>query len=303
MKSLFLPALLLACLTASTAAWAARTITDANGTQLSVPDHPERILVLSELDLDAALALKIKPVGTTNGRGQDGAPRYLGAVGSKLVSVGNFGTPVLDKVIALQPDLILAGGLPDPELLAQLRRIAPTAVTYKLGDDWKAAFARIAQITARDAQAQSFMATYQQRLTQVRSQLGKQAGATVSVVRWNPQGPAYMLKDAFASLVLADLQLKRPAGQLQPGIAHSPPLSLEALNRIDADWLFIGTLAPAGQASSALASAKAMPAFQQLAAVKRQQMVVIDGSLWTSLGGPLAALAIVDDVDKAMVKR
>ncbi|MFC4158684.1 ABC transporter substrate-binding protein [Chitinimonas lacunae] len=284
--------------------WAAdRSVVDASGATVTVPDKPQRPLALSELDLDALLALKLTPVGTVKGRGQDTAPRYLGPAAARVPLVGGFGAPVLDRVIALQPDLILAGGIPDPELLAQLKRIAPTVITYRLGEDWKAAFERIGRLVNRAPQHREFMTGYQKRVEEVRTRLGKQASATVSVVRWNPQGPAYMLKDSFASLVLADLQLKRPASQLQPGVAHSQPLSLEALDRIDGDWLFIGTLSPTGQATEALNTARQSPAFRQLRAVQQQRMVGVDGSLWTSLGGPLAALTLLGDVDRAMAGR
>lgn len=49
-------------------------VTDATGTSVKVPAAPERVVALSEMDLDAALALGVKPVGLTAGRGQKGAP-------------------------------------------------------------------------------------------------------------------------------------------------------------------------------------------------------------------------------------
>ncbi|WP_374351936.1 ABC transporter substrate-binding protein [Chitinimonas sp.] len=280
---------------------AGKTVSDAQGRQLVVPDSPRRIVALSELDLDAALALGIKPVGATLGRGQGGMPRYLGQASAGIAPVGQFASPVLDKVLALQPDLILAGGLPDPQLLAQLEKIAPVAISYQLGEDWQTALQRIGTLTGRSAQAQLALASYQQQATALRQRLGKAAGARVSVVRWNPQGPAYMLRDAFASRVLADVGLQRPAGQDQPGIAHSPPLSMESLQRIDGDWLFIGTLAASGPASDALAAAQQNPAFRQLAAVRQGHMAAVDGSLWTSLGGPLAARALLAELEQHLL--
>lgn len=290
---------LLACFSFS-AFSAERSMVDAAGRTVVLPAQPQRVLALSEIDLDSLLALKLKPVGATNGRGQSAMPHYLGSAVSGIASVGNFGSPVLDLVIGAQPDLILVGSLPDPELLAQLSKIAPTVVSYKQGENWQLALRRIAAVVGRNAEAEALLSTYQRRADSVRAKLGVQANATVSVVRWNPQGPAYMLKDAFASLVLTDVKLRRPAAQMQAGVAHSPPLSLEALSRIDADWLFVGTL-NTSQANDALAAARQSPAFRQLGAVQKGHMVAIDGSLWTSPGGPLAALAILSDIEKAML--
>jgi iron complex transport system substrate-binding protein len=260
---------------------------------------PLRVLALSELDLDALLALGIEPVGATRGRGQQSTPRYLGKAAGSIASVGNFASPVPDLAIALKPDLILAGGIPDPELLARLGKIAPTVVTYRPGENWQSALRKVGIAVNRSPQAEALLTAYANRAQALRDKLQGRQTASVSVVRWNPQGPAYMLRDSFASLVLADLKLPRPAAQQQPGAAHSAPLSMEALALIDADWLFVGTLD--GAAGGALQAASISPAFKRLNAVKQGHMRAVDGSLWTGPGGPLAANAILDDVEKAML--
>lgn len=278
----------------------ARPVTDAHGQVVEVPARPQRVVVLSEFDLDALLALGLRPVATTSGRGQVGVPRYLEKAAAGIPLIGSFGSPVLDQLLSAQPDLILAGGVPDPGLLAQLRKVAPTVVSFKSGDDWKLALRRVATAIDRLPVAETVLARTAERSAAARTRLGPQAEATVSVVRWNPQGPAYMLADSFASRVLADLRLARPSAQREPGAGHSPPLSLEALDRIDGDWLFIGTLSATGQARSALDAARRSAAFGQLQAVRRNRAVIVDGSLWTGLGGPLAAMAVIDDVERAM---
>ena len=93
----------------------------------------------------------------------------------------------------------------------------------------------------------------------------------------------------------------RPEQQREPGFTHSQALSLESLDLLDADWLVVGTLAGTGEAADALNQARDTPAFQQLGAVQSGQMAPVDGSLWTSVGGPLAAMQVIDDVEN-MVK-
>ncbi len=280
-----------------------REITDVTGFKMAVPEYPERVVTLSELDLDAALALGITPVGSTSGRGQKGVPRYLDDQGDNIELVGPLGRPNLDRLIALSPDLIMIGAVTDPMLLEQLRKVAPTVVTYQSGNSWKEALKTIAEVLGREKQAEHFMNRYQQRVIDVKSHLGEQRDTKVSVVRWIPQGPGYMLSQSFSSLVLKDLELERPEIQHQDGIGHSHSLSLEALNQIDGDWLFIGTLNPAGDAVDAFETAKTTPVFRQLNAVKHNRMIAVDGSLWTSLGGPQAAMAVLDDIESAMANK
>jgi iron complex transport system substrate-binding protein len=275
-----------------------RTVIDATGTAVSVPTQPQRVVALSEQDLDGALALGVTPIGTVNGRGQTTPPKYLGDKVNGIAVVGDVAKPTMDKLVAASPDLILAGSVTDEQILADLRKLAPTVVTYKPADDWKTAFGKLAEALGRTDAATAWLADYDRRTGEVKGKLGANAGAAVSIVRWNPQGPGVMQTGHFASLVAADLGLKRPAGQQEPGFAHSAPLSLENLAKVDGDWLFLGTLNADGQA--ALDKARGSAVYQQLGAVKNNRVVAVDGTVWTSRGGPLASLLVIDDIAKAL---
>lgn len=278
---------------------ARRTVVDAVGKSVEVPFKPERVVALSEPDLDAMLALGQKPVGTVSGRGQTSTPRYLGDLPAGIPIVGNVSQPTLDQIVELQPDLILAGNLADPQILAQLEAIAPTVLTWANDEDWKTHFMRVGEVLNLTAEAEAWLAAYDERVADVASKLGENAGAEVSIVRWMPTGPMYMAHNVFASQVLAEVGLKRPAHQQDlEGIAHSPALSLEMLNLLDGDWLFLGTLNPDGDAAAE--AAMATPAFQQLNVVKNGRVVRVDGSMWSSAMGPLAAMGILDTVEKEM---
>lgn len=243
-----------------------------------------------------------KPAGTINGRGQPTAPRYLDERAAGIHLVGSINQSEMEKVTKLNTNLILAGRMPD-EQLALLRQVASTVVTYKSGDDWKTHFRQTATALNKETEASTFLTDYDRKVQSTKSRLGPNVDAEVSIVRWNPTGPGYMLSNSFASYVVSDLGLRRPAGQQGDGPGHSPPLSLEAMEQIDGDWLFFGTLSSEGDAVQAMETAKQHLLFKQLDAVKNNHVVAIDGSLWTSVGGPLAALAVLDDVDKAMTAR
>ena len=84
-----------------------RTITDAMGREVSIPVDPQRIVVMSEIDLDSLLALGITPVGAPNGRGQQTLPTYmLPMIEGKTTAIGGLGEPNLETVLNLEPDLI-----------------------------------------------------------------------------------------------------------------------------------------------------------------------------------------------------
>ncbi|MCH7373883.1 amonabactin ABC transporter substrate-binding protein [Aeromonas sp. MR19] len=279
-----------------------RQVTDADGKTQVVPAQPKRVVVLSEIDLDTALTLGLQPVGTVNGRGQGTLPRYLlTKAGKDIAVVGDLDNPNLERLIDLEPDLILTGQT-KPELLTLLQEIAPTVVTGNWGDSWKEIFNRSAHVLNRDAEGKAFLAQYDARLQEARSKLAKHQGERLSIVRWNPKGPSYMHGGTFASSVVEEMGLARPTHQIGDKTPHSPALSLESLNLLDGDWLVIGTLSASGDAVDAMKQAEQTPAFQQLNAIKGKRFGAVDGSLWTSTGGPQAALRVIDDVELLMSK-
>jgi iron complex transport system substrate-binding protein len=288
---------------AADSAPATRLLTDAAGRAVEVPANPARIVTLTELDLDSALALGVTPVGSVNGRGQLALPAYLADKSAGIESVGSLAEPSLEKIVALDPDLIIVGN-PIPaieELMEELQQIAPVYVAWSAGDDWKTAFTNIGAVLNREAEAEAFLADYSQRAAAIKAQLPADSVTEASVARWMPDGPVVMIPTTFSSLVLADVGLARPAAHVDIGGghgAHSEVISLEKLDVIDADWLFIGTLNPDGAA--ALEAAKQNPLFRQLQAVQQDHVAAVDGTVWTSIGGPLAALAVLDDVERAL---
>ncbi|MEU6477533.1 iron-siderophore ABC transporter substrate-binding protein [Streptomyces sp. NPDC047017] len=278
------------------------TVTDATGAKVQVPAAPKRVVTLSEMDLDSALTLGVKPVGLTAGRGQKGAPGYLGAQAAGIPVVGAVTGPDIEKVVRAKPDVILAGQLADEQVLAQLKKIAPTVVTIGGDKSWKDSLTLTGQALGKSDEAKKFLADYGTKAAALKKDLGAKAGATVSVARYSAKGTAVMQQGVFISDVLGDLGFKRPGIQNKKGEGHSTPISDENLKEIDGDWLFIGTLTSTGQDAQLLGQLAKKPAYQQLKAVRDGHATVIDGSKWTSLGGAQAAVSVLDDIRKAMVK-
>lgn len=274
-----------------------REVEDALGNRLQVPVQPQRIVALGEVDLDVALALGITPIGTTDGRGQSNPPRYLRErLDPQTRSLGLLNNPNLETLLELEPDLILIGPTTS-EQLAILNEIAPTAVSYNQGEPWRDSTRRVANILNRTAEAEQLLQAYEERAALARERLKEHQGESISIVRWNPKGPAFMQRDSFASTVARDLGLVRPEHQQQPGSTHSLPLSLESLDVLDANWLVIGTLAPEGEAVDALRQAEQTPMYQQLEAIRNGRYAAVDGSVWTSAFGPLAAGQVIEDIE------
>ena len=298
-------------------AGAARTVTDVDGTTMTVPVHPKRVVTLSEPTLDDALALGVTPIGSTAGRGQSGLPGYLSADAAGVGILGAIGQPDYEAIAAAKPDLILVDGTSinnNADALAILRRIAPTYNAGYAGGDWRANLEHAADALNLGDEATKVEQAYDAKAAAVRAELAKPyAGKTFSVVRWQGSSAALILKELPAGVALTDLGLARPTSQDHEGRGHSEPVSLENLQQIDADYLFLGTLggssvsnADAGGETDARAAQRAIteaaqiPGFTQLTAYRSGHVIPVDGSLWTSTGGPLLMERLIESVQEEL---
>lgn len=293
-----------------------RSVTDAEGTAVSVPDRPQRIVALSEPTLDGLVALGITPVGATAGRGQSTVPAYLADKLKGVPLLGAVAQPNYEAIAAATPDLIVVDGTSinnNAEAIARLRKIAPTVVTGYAGGDWRSNFTVLADAVNRAAAGKQVIADYDAHVASAKAALSHYAGKTFSIVRWQGGAPALILSELPQGIALHDVGLARPPAQNHKGPGHSDPVSLENLDRIDADYLFFGTLGGssvgnrnAGGAvdvaasEQALAQARKVPGFDQLNAVEQGHVIPVDGSVWTTTGGPVLMNRIVSDIEAAL---
>lgn len=298
-----LVALLLVCLSHPLFA-APRTIPTAYG-DVTVEGQPERVVTLYEGALDSAIAVGAQPVGAIITRGGQSVAGYIEEAAGDIQIVGAPGETNLEAVIALQPDLILAEARTSEEQYQLLSRIAPTIVldvpAYQ-DDTWKRELALFARALGREDRARDVMARVEERAAEVRGQVEaaiSEDQRDTALVRWMPQGPLVMAEGLFSATVLASAGFEvNDADLVNAGRPHSQPLSQENLSLMDRSWIFLATLNEDGR--EALDAARQSPAFKRLSANGSDRIIPVDGTLWTSASGPLAALAILDDIEAAL---
>lgn len=282
-----------------------RTVTDFTGAKVEVPSEPQRVVVVNDELTDDALALGVKPVAISKGQGQDTPPRYLGDRVAGIPVIGDVNQPDLDKVLDARPDLIVVSYVFEEGPLAgqveKLRKIAPVFVASSPEEDeWKSTLEQVGVALNREQEAAAWQARYDAKVKEVGATLGTNAGAEVTIARWNPDGPTFLNTGTFASTVAADLGLKRPKNQQGEGQGHGESLSLEALGELEADWVFLSSLTTSGDDAKALESGVGSKAFRQLDAAKAGHVSQVDGSVWGAGGGAIASDVLIADVQKAL---
>ncbi|MDO4791122.1 MAG: ABC transporter substrate-binding protein [Buchananella hordeovulneris] len=291
-----------------------RIVKDIDGVEVTVPTHPARVVTLSEPTTDGALALGVHPIGVVAGRGQADVSNYLKPIAGDVPILGVIGTPNYEAIGAAKPDLILVDGTSvnnNPEALRILRQIAPVVFTGYAGGDWRVNFEIVSDALNKVEEGKAFLAGHDAKVADVSARLEAKGllDQTFSIVRWQGNGAGLILKELPPGKALTALRMARPASQDKEGRGHSEPVSLENIDQIDADWIFFGTLGGSSvgnpqaggelgveASAKALEEAKQVPGFAALHAVKANQVIPVDGSVWTSTGGPLLMERIIDDI-------
>jgi iron complex transport system substrate-binding protein len=282
---------------ASSSAGADTTVATAFG-DVTVPAEPQRVITLAESALDVALGVGITPVGTTASRGGDKPSAYLGQDAASIPIVGTVREANLEAVLQTEPDLILAaGGLPQEQYDA-LTAIAPTVVPEAAATgEWEAPLHTYAQALGADDELT-------QRLDAVRARAQALADSnalsgTAAVVRWMANGPVIMNANNMPGMLLQAAGAEPVQAAVDLAAApHSDPLSLENLGEIDADRLFLAAFGADG--ASALEAARTEPAFTRLKAAQSGATSSVDGGVWSSSSGPIAAEQVMDDIEAAL---
>lgn len=275
--------------------------------EVQVEGDITRVVTLYEGALDLSYAVGVSPLGAVITRGGNGVASYLQDQARDVAIVGGPRETNLEAVIALQPDLILASSsLPEDQYLL-LSAVAPTVVPdvdMFQPDAWKEEARLFARALDREDRLEQELAELDRRIAGLGARFAQAVPPEqrkTALVRWMPQGPLMMSAGLFTPGLLKAVGFAvQDAGIVEPGRPHSSPLSQEKLSLADGDWLFLATLNDDGR--QALAAAESSPAFSRLAVVRNNRVIPVDGQVWTSATGPLAAHAILDDLEREIAR-
>ncbi|WP_348622749.1 ABC transporter substrate-binding protein [Paenibacillus peoriae] len=141
-----------------------REYTDATGNKISIPANPQRVVTTQYLD--AMLALGVKPAGAASHLLEGD---YLKG---KIDGVVDIGNPTnVEKVLELQPDLIITTEYTTPEVKEQLEKIAPTVVvSFGEGDVFEQ-LRSVAAVLGKDKEAEQWIASFNKKAEEGRKKL------------------------------------------------------------------------------------------------------------------------------------
>jgi iron complex transport system substrate-binding protein len=149
---------------------------------------PERVVTGYDTDTDVAIVLGLPLAGAPGARGTADRPfpEYQPAEALEGVTrIATFSPELnLEQVAAARPDLILDGAFGLEERYDDLAAIAPT-LSYNgaLSDGWRAALRLVGTALGRSAEAETFVADYEERAAAIAARVAAdRGGAKVALV-------------------------------------------------------------------------------------------------------------------------
>lgn len=274
------------------------TIEHAMGST-TVPEDPQRIVILDsdKLDTICALGLQDRLVGAISLAG--GPPSYLGPTIKSVPTVGEISEPDVEKIASLQPDLILGSKFRTEELYDKLSQVAPTVFTELVGLTWQENFLLDSSALRRADQGKQLL----QQLKDDAAKVGQEvdgAAADVSIVRFIKGGIRLYGPTSFSGIVLELAGISRPEFQQLNGAEDRrfAEISAEELQYADGKTIYVTAYGPENVAEQDRMLSD--PLWQTLNGVKSGRVYLISDEIWMTGIGVIAAHGILEDLRSSL---
>lgn len=245
-----------------------KLVSTING-DIQIPLNPTRIVV--DQYLGSFIALGVIPIGTP---GLHRKNPYLAKALAEVQDIGDVSGISLEKVIDLQPDLIITGFAEDEGRYEKFSKIAPTvSVPYGKLKNAHEELTFFGKLLGKEKEAEMWLADYDRRIAAAREHVGKAvpSNATFSIFELMSKS-TYVYGDNFGrggQAVYQALGFKSPAPVTEEILKKQwVQLSNEALPQYAGDYIILTSN------DRTLEDIKADPIWSTLDAVKNNHVYV-----------------------------
>lgn len=244
------------------------------GESYEVPEKVERIVVTGAMEaMEDMVVLNVHPVGAIAIGGK--FPELYASVTDKAESIGEKIKPNFEKILELNPDVILGSTKFPEEVQSKLEKIAPTILVSHISTNWESNLNLLAELTGKQADAEKILSTYKADIEAAKSMLTeKLQDQKVAAIRIRG-GQAYVYpKEVFLNAVLyGELGLAVPNEVAKAKSQEA--ISVEQLADMNPDYLFVQfSTDENADAPNALEDFKKNPIIQNITAFKNDQVFV-----------------------------
>lgn len=250
-------------------------LTDDRGTVVTLAQKPQRVVVLSTSLLNFAAAVDGDLVGRATVKSEDAAlPEKYQAV----PDVGPVYNVSLEKVLACQPDLVIASADHHEKLAAQLEEshIPVLVLKTKTYDDVKRNLDIIGKVYGKEDAAKAKEAELDQAIHAVTDAVPAQ-GKRVAIIHATPSSVSVELPSSIAGDMAQLLHLQNiAAGAASDDQTTRIPYSMESLVQADPDVIFLTSMGSSDKIEKRIhEDIEGNPAWASLTAVKAGRVYVL----------------------------
>ncbi|WP_312109293.1 ABC transporter substrate-binding protein [Brevibacillus reuszeri] len=262
-----------------------------------IPVKPQRVVALQYLS--HMLALGVKPIGALKGHmeGEDMAPLIDG-----IEVVGDYDAFNLEKILELQPDLILIDTEAEEQVYENLTKIAPVVAIDFNEYDVFGHVKKVAEVLGREKEGEEWLAKHNAKVEEARKLVQAKIGTDATVAALNIRAKTTKFYGArnMGHVLFNSLQLKPPA-LIKAEIEKDPlfwskDVSMELLPEYAADHIFL-MLHPGDDAVKYLKEIEESSLWKNLPAVKNNHVYVVDLERWLGYD-PILIEAQLDEAVK-----
>ncbi|MCY8946373.1 iron-hydroxamate ABC transporter substrate-binding protein [Bacillus atrophaeus] len=187
--------------------------------------------------MEDAKLLDVHPAGAISFSGK--FPDMFKDITDKATPTGEKMEPNIEKILELQPDVILASTKFPENTIKKLSNTATTIPVSHISSNWKENMMLLAQLTGKEKKAKEIIADYEQDLKDTKTKInGKAKDSNALVIRIR-QGNIYIYPEQvyFNSTLYGDLGLTAP-DEVKAAKAQEL-ISLEKLSEMNPDHIFV----------------------------------------------------------------
>ncbi|WP_409177376.1 ABC transporter substrate-binding protein [Brevibacillus fortis] len=262
-----------------------RTYVDALGREIVLEKKPEKVALLFFRNFEHLFLLDESPVAATDLNVLDEWQSLAPYKDNEIADLGSIANPNLEKLLEVDPDLIIVVANRYEKYGEKLEQIAPVVVVDTNENNWQGALREYGKIFGKEQKAEDEIARIETLLADSKEQL-----------------QAYNAK-TFGLIMLGDKQFWAFTTQFifnkESGLGLHPPskyadmstkgeqISLEGLAAMNPDYMFVADIGgSSNNLEGYLKNLESDTVWNSLGAIKNGHMYALDSSI--AAGGPLA---------------
>jgi len=281
------------------AAAAERVVTDAMGNNVTLPEHPQKVIA-TYLE-DHLVALGVKPVAQWS-VGEGSVQSYLQKELAGIPAIPYDLPP--EVVMSHSPDLIIleSADLAAGDKYNQYSKIAPTyTVGIEKNTDWRKELLAVGEVLNKSDEAKAVLAVYEEKAQAAKEKLQQGIGTKSAAALWVLPKSTFVVKETMSSgdVLYKDLGFTVPEivkEVTQASDANWSEISLEKLAVLNTDYLFI-----VNSKGVPLKELVSDPVYANIPAVKNGHVYEFSKDSSWLYSGTIANGQIIDDVLKSVL--